>query len=213
MNAIKKCLLLLMSLWLLLPAGCSLVGGPVDIPQQKRYQLTAINHKSIHRVTNDKILLVTVPKASPGYDSDKMAYVRQQYLLEYFATSRWVESPAQMLVPLMVQSLQKTQAFYAVVSPPYAGLTDLRVDSDLLTLQQDFTHTPSTLQLTMRFQLIDTASQKVVATKVITVMQPANADSPYGGVVAANLATANLLQQMSSFIVHYGSSIQPPLKR
>jgi len=49
-----------------------------------------------------KSLLVSIPKAAPGFDTPALIYIRTPYLLEYYSKSQWVDTPARMLLPLLV---------------------------------------------------------------------------------------------------------------
>lgn len=146
-------------------------------------------------------LLISTPKASPGLSDNHMAYSQQPHTLQYFAHNRWIDNPANMLLPLMVQTLQDSDRFQAVVATPYVGTTDLRLDTELLTLQQEFIQKPSVVKLTIRMQLIDLKTQRVIATQVFHTTQIADTDTPYGGVNAANKAVAQFLASLRQFCV------------
>lgn len=144
-------------------------------------------------------LLVSPPRAAPGYDTARMAFVRKPILLEYFAKNRWAEAPAKMLGPLLVSALEQRTNFRAVV--PAGGMVkgDMRLDTELILLQQEFTTLPSRIHLRLRAQLIEQASHRVVATRVFEIFEVAPSDDPYGGVAAANRALARLFTQLADF--------------
>ena len=144
-------------------------------------------------------LVVSPPRASPGYDTERMAFVRKPMLLEYFARNRWVEAPAKMLGPLLVNVLEQRTKFRAVV--PAGGMVkgDIRLDTELILLQQEFTTLPSRIHLRLRAQLIEQANRRVVATQVFDIFENSPSDDPYGGVVASNRALARLLAQLADF--------------
>jgi len=151
-------------------------------------------------------LVVSPPRASPGYDTARMAFVRKPMLLEYFAKNRWVEAPAKMLGPLLVSALEQRTKFRAVV--PAGGMVkgDMRLDTELILLQQEFTTLPSRIHLRLRAQLIEQANHRVVATRVFDIFEDAPSDDPYGGVAAANQALARLLAQLADFSATSGPS-------
>lgn len=150
-------------------------------------------------------LVVSPPRASPGYDTARMAFVRKPMMLEYFAKNRWVEAPAKMLGPLLVNALEQRTKFRAVV--PSGGLVkgDMRLDTELILLQQEFTTLPSRIHLRLRAQLLEQASRRVVATQVFEIFENAPSDDPYGGVVASNRALARLLAQLADFSAAWGT--------
>lgn len=144
------------------------------------------------------VLLVAVPSAAPGYDSARMLYQRQPQQLEAFAFHEWVEPPARLLAPLMVQALQATGAFHAVLLAPTSGTGSLRLETEVLRLQQDFNMQPTSVRLTLRAALIETATRRVIATQVFDANVPARNDDPVAGVAAAQQATQRVLTELAA---------------
>jgi cholesterol transport system auxiliary component len=145
------------------------------------------------------VLVVALPRAAPGYDSTRMIYLRHPQQLEAFATSEWVDPPAQMLAPLMVRALQDSGAFRAVLLAPSAAGSALRLETELLRLQQDFGSHPSQLRLTLRAVLLDTATRQALAWREFDQAVPTATDDPAGGVAAAHLATQRVLAALAAF--------------
>lgn len=146
-------------------------------------------------------LVVTPPRASPGFDSARIAYVSQPHELEYFAKSQWADTPSRMLAPLLVRALEHNRSFRAVALAPTSVAGDLRLDTEIIRLQQDFTTRPSRVRFTLRAQLIDVAERRVVRTRSFDVEEQASSDDPYGGVVAANRAVKRVLAELAEFCV------------
>ena len=63
-------------------------------------------------------LLVSPMRAHPGFDTPRIAYMREPNQIAYYAYNRWVEAPARMLTPLVTQALEASNAFGAVVQAP-----------------------------------------------------------------------------------------------
>ncbi len=143
-------------------------------------------------------LLVNVPRAGPGFDSPRMAYVLEPHALAYFARHQWVDTPARMLVPLLVRAFEGTGRFAAVVSAPSSVATRLRVDTEVVRLVQDFSVRPSVLRFTVRAQIVDTDQRRVLATREITRAVEAPSDDPVGGVAAANEAVGTALGELAA---------------
>lgn len=170
------------------------------------YLLEAKFERAEQAKTVPLTLLVSPPRAAPGYDTARMAFVRKPMLLEFFAKNRWAETPAKMLGPLLVSALEQRTKFHAVV--PAGGMVkgDMRLDTELILLQQEFITLPSRVHLRLRAQLIEQASHRVVATQVFEIFENAPSDDPYGGVVASNRALARLLAQLADFSATSGPS-------
>jgi len=148
------------------------------------------------------VLLVSMPRASPGFDTPQMVYLRQPHEMNYFAVNRWADAPSRMLAPLLTQTLTQTGSFRAVVQMPGVVPADLRLDTELIRLQQDFGTKPGRIQLTLRAQLIDVAGKRVIAVKLFDEAESVTSDDAYGGVIAANRAVQRVLEQVADFCIN-----------
>jgi cholesterol transport system auxiliary component len=146
-------------------------------------------------------LVVSPPRAAPGFDTEHMVYLRRAHQVEAFAQNQWVAPPAQMLAPIMVRALQRSGAFQAVLMAPSATASQLRLDTELIRLQQDFTATPSRVHLTLRAVLIDPATRRVLAWREFDRSEAAASDDPTGGVAAAHRAVRELMAELVLFCV------------
>jgi cholesterol transport system auxiliary component len=108
-----------------------------------------------------------------------------------------------MIYPLMVQSLQKTGFFHAVMSSTYSLGADYRLDTQLLSLEQNFIKKPSVLEFSAKVVLTNITDNKVIASRIINQQIPCPSDTPYGGVIAANKATRQFTEIMTGFVVSH----------
>jgi cholesterol transport system auxiliary component len=144
-------------------------------------------------------LLVPQPVVRGGLDSRRMVYIARPYELSYFARNEWADAPARMLQPLLVQALEGSGAFRAVVSASSSAAVDVRLDTEVLALQQEFLERPSVARVAIRAQLVDLASRRVLATEVFEAREAAPSEDPYGGVLALNQALARVLADLGAF--------------
>ena len=144
-------------------------------------------------------LTVNPPHAAAGFDSPRMMYLRQADKLEYFAHNEWVDTPARMLAPLIVAAIESSGTFRAVVQTPSAAAGDMRLDTEILRLQQDFLGAPSQVRFSLRAYLVDSGTRKVIAVREFEAAVPAASENPAGGVVAANAAVRQVLGKLSAF--------------
>ena len=104
-----------------------------------------------------------------------------------------------MLGTLLVASLQNTGAFRAVVLAPGTAVGEMRLETEIIRLQQEFQNTPSRVHFTLRANLLDEKSRRVIAWREFDTAVPTATDDPYGGVVAANLAVQSVLKDLAAF--------------
>lgn len=185
----------------LLLAACSGLSAP-QVASQNIYVLEAGPAVQAAPVKRDLVLAVSVPRTRPGFDTPQMAYVQQPHELNYFATSRWADTPARMLEPLLTQAIVQTESFRAVVQASSTIPADVRLDTELVRLQQDFKTRPSRVQLTLRAQLIDVRGKRLLAAQQFDEVENAASDDANGGVAAANRLVQRVLGELAEFCVN-----------
>ncbi|WP_045096095.1 ABC-type transport auxiliary lipoprotein family protein [Legionella fallonii] len=188
-----------LSIGILSLVGCS----PVKTLATNEYQLSAFSTKQFTSKPRAATLVVTAPEAVAGYQTEQMLYVKKPYQIEAFAKNEWASPPAEMLYPLLVQSLQRTGYFYAVASSLYNVEADYRLDTQLLNLEQNFLKKPSVMDVTVKIVLTRVADNKVMGSRIITQHVTCPTDTPYGGVVAANKATHQLTAIVADFVISH----------
>lgn len=154
-------------------------------------------------------LIVNPPHATAGFDSQRIIYVRDAYKLDYFARSEWIDTPARMLTPLIVAAIENGGAFRAVVQTPSPAAGDIRLDTEILRLQHNFTTSPSSVRFTLRAYLVDNATRRVLASREFDTSEVAASEDPYGGVVAANRAVQSTLEKLAGFCAEAALTWQP----
>ncbi len=145
-------------------------------------------------------LSISPVRAAAGFDSQRIIYVRESHKLEYFSHSEWVEAPTRMLGPLLVASIEHTGAFRAVVQSPASATGELRLDTEVVRLQQEFLTSPSTVHFTLRAYLVDEKTRKVVIWREFDGAVPTTSDDPKAGVVAANQVVNNVINDLAQFL-------------
>lgn len=198
----------------LLLAAC----GGLSVPQvasQNIYVLEAGPAIPAAQVKRDLVLAVSVPRALPGFDTTQIAYVHQPHELNYFVSSRWADTPARMLDALIKQAIVQTESFRSVVQTPGVIPADVRLDIELVRLQQDFKTRPSRVQFTLRAQLIDVRGKRLLAAQQFEEVETATSEDAYGGVAAANRILQRVLGKLAEFCVNasagdlQGGAIRP----
>jgi cholesterol transport system auxiliary component len=190
--------------------GLALLGGcssllPGDTPPATFYSLDSLRPvvgqtpKSQPISASAPTLVVSPTRSASGLDSKRIIYLRQAHTFEYFAHSEWADLPARMLTPLIVSTLERDGAFRAVVATPNSATGELRLDTELLRLQHDFTTQPSRVRVTLRAYLVDNTTRQVLAWNEFDETVISSSEDAYGGVVAANSAVKAVLEGLAWF--------------
>ena len=181
--------------------GCSL--GPVATPTVARYFLQAPANQPVvqHKHKKTSLLLASIASA-PGYDSTAMHYVITPYQLQSFATHAWVSPPAQLWQPILMQSLQKS-GLLTIVQTPTPIQTHYRLQVTLNHFEQNFQKPQSVFNMGASVQLQNIVSGKVIASKTFNISIPAQTNTPYAGVLAANQAIAIMDENIRNLLENY----------
>src|SRR3989338_1807533 len=129
------------ALMMALLGGCSAL-LPSTPPPDNIYLLEAnpasLPTRSTPAAQRGLVLAVSMPRARAGFDTAQMIWVRQAHRLEVYSRNRWADTPAHMLAPLLAQALERSGAFHAAVQIPSAASATLRLDTEIIRLQQNF---------------------------------------------------------------------------
>lgn len=177
-------------------AGCALFASPGPAPSLFALDVPSAGASAGSAAA--QAIEVAPPSARAGFDGSRMAYVTRPYELNYFARHQWVEPPARMLAPLLAEALERDGRFEATQGGANLSAS-LRLETEIVALQQEFTAHPSQVRFTLRARLLDLAKRRVVASSAFEAVEPAPSDDPYGGVIAANRAAARVLDEVASW--------------
>ena len=122
--------------------GIGLIGGvlagvgacqlPGSRPAPREFRLTPkTTFDALQRV--DWSLSIGRPEASPTIDTTRIAVVRNGVEIEYYANARWVDRPAAMLQPILVQSFRNSGAIAVVGGDRTAFRPDFVLNTDVVT--------------------------------------------------------------------------------
>ena len=129
-----------------------------------------------------------------------MAYVNDPPRLDYFAYHLWVDPPARMLATAMETRLDSSGLFGAVLSQSSGIDTDLRLDTELLRLQQVFSGSGSSVELVMKVVLVDLDSRELLGSRTFQYKETTNGANPTEGVDAAQQAVNRFLDDLVEFV-------------
>jgi cholesterol transport system auxiliary component len=145
-------------------------------------------------------LRVSTPASAPGFGTTRMVYISQRSRLEHFAWNEWVDTPARMTAAMVEARLEGSGLLGAVMTGSSDIRTDLRLDSEIKSLQQVFNGAGSSVSLMIKVNLIDVSSRSLLNSKIFSYSETADNANPEGGVAAANRAAERFLSDLTAFI-------------
>lgn len=189
----------------LVVSGCG-VFGPTDGEQPAFYSLDAVQYAVAKQsepeftASRRPTLIVNPTHAAAGYDSQHILYMRKPHQLEYYAHSEWIDTPARMLIPLIVAAIEQSGGYQAVVLTPSAAVGELRLDTEIVRLHYELDRQPSRVHFTLRAYIVDTKSRQVLGWREFDESVGLETAGPYGVVVASNRAVHNVLEKLTVFV-------------
>jgi len=190
------------SLFLVLLQSLLISCSAIKTPVTNQFKLSAFSVKPLTKQSTKQSILVTEPEAVAGYQTEQMMYMKTPFELSAFANNAWINPPAAMLFPLIMQSLQSSGCFYAVASSPHAEKTDYRIDTQLIELHQNFLCKPSRIDFAAKIVLTQVSDNRVIASRLMRQRVTCPTETPYGGVIAANRATENFTAELNHFVIN-----------
>ncbi|WP_413933312.1 ABC-type transport auxiliary lipoprotein family protein [Nitrospira sp. BLG_1] len=184
----------------LVTSGCISVRGGSEAAHTYQLSLEGAQREVHAADGNSPVVQLSPPQAEPGFETPRMVYLKRPYELEYFAANQWADTPANMVAPLLAQSLSQSGIWRDVVLLPSLVPGDYRLDVYGFALQQEFFQQPSRVRVTARAQLVDLKLSMIVGMQRFEAIEPAPSENAYGGVVAANRAVAALLDQITVWL-------------
>jgi len=192
-----KARLLAVALCATLSAGCTLL-TPVKTDTTS-YVLSGLPADLPRQTGPSRTLLVLVPETAPLFATRRMAYSTRDFQIGYFNESEWALAPAQMIQPLLVQTMRNAGYSSEIASSAQPSRGTLSLRTEILELKQDFNAEPATFRAVLRFSLLREPAHQLVATQDLSVSEPMRGKTAYDGVVAGNAAIEKMLRAVAAF--------------
>jgi len=194
--------------WLLLAviaattSACGLLPGKSTLPIVSDYSLNAgfapgpldVESPAVDSCVSAQVLL---PRAAAGYNTARMAYIEDPNRLDFYAYSQWVDTPAYMLQPLLVDALRESGRFRTVVKSPSPVRTRFRLITDDLTVVQQIDGNRNLVRIGLRLQLLDAKEGKLIIDEPMVAERSTEAN-PRAGAAMANLIARDLLASVAA---------------
>ena len=200
-----KTIMSVLSAWLIVACSFQPQSNELSI-----YVLQAEVNPPRATASSNRVLLIAQPRAEAGFDSRRIAYTEKSSAINYYSQSEWADEPAELIAPLIADTIGKTEYYRAVLTQPTPVAADHRLDVELIRLQQDFLQQPSQVHISMRVSLSDAASNTLIASQLYNEREPAPSDDAYGGVQAANRVLSRILLDLSTWLLNHSTTESAP---
>ena len=150
---------------------------------------------------SDSILMLGRISSTQSFSGTDMLYRDTQLSQNSYAYSRWNSSATVMLLSAFEEALEKSGQYKAVVPYSSQAQSDLLLESTLF----DFSHHinkngTSEGVLKVSFNLIDSKTRRVIASRMFFSRVPASAANAPAAVMALNKATTNVIRELIDWL-------------
>ncbi len=150
-------------------------------------------------INNDVIKVARIDGPS-GLNTRAILYKKEGALQPYKYGS-WSETPSLKLQHLITEALQDQHHFHAVVLGNSMATNNLTLEPLLQNFEEVFEGDTSFVHVSLRFRLVDVRSGEVLASiKLISKKPVTNTNGAAGTVEAFDLATAEIIKNLSIWI-------------
>ena len=172
-------------------------------PQRKLYQLkpavsfaAPLRHSSVQ-------LLLALPNAPAGLDTDRIALSRSPMSLDYFADAQWADRAPLLVQTALLDGFEKSGAVPAVGRDSAGLRADVILESDLRDFAAiyDSPNAPPRATVAFTVKLIKIPERKIIAQKSVSRQQPAAGDTIPEIVRAFDMALGGAVEEAVSWTV------------
>ena len=173
---------IVISIVLLLSLSSCGVLSPVKVKPVSHYTIGTANSLSVTAptgaVSDNKTLLLQTMLSDPGYQTSDMIYISRPHQLESFAYHQWVAPPSQLILPVIMRSLQDKKHFHAVVMTPSTNVSDFVLATRLLYLNENLINPKRpVVACAIDVAVIDVSTGRVVRERVFSAQRPTRSDA------------------------------------
>lgn len=185
-------------------SGCNILSRPLE--DERRYFVllgetspATQGEQKPEALAEGKVLLLSLPKAAPFLNSQRIAF-GEGNTRGYYQFSSWVEAPPQRLQYILIDKLRQASLFSTVISESTPLSPELVLNSELQEFYHDKGDPPGNVKVIMNVELIDFRQKKLLAQQLFTVEKEVKDYSATGAVNAFSQAVEALSQELLNWV-------------
>jgi len=183
---------------LLALAAIALVAcSPFGQQEQKQvYHLASSEVSASSDEPLSQTLRLETPRANRTLDSARILVQPEAHTFNVYPGARWSDSAPVLVRDHLVEAFRQDQSFAAVVKESSRARVDLELASDLRAFHAVHRDGDTRVRLVLEAQLLDSRSQKVVASRRFDISADSDASDLDSVVQAFGRASDRLAQQL-----------------
>lgn len=191
----------------LMLAGCADVVGPLPAP--KLYMLTPPVPAPSAGAKVDWALVIQMPEATSGLDSERIALTRPPAGLDYFADAAWADRLPVLAEAALLEAFEASARIGAVARDSDGALADYFLNTDLreFACRYDAGEGAPLAVVRVGARVMDARSRKIVSTAVFGKEVRAAANTVPEGVAALTSAYGAVLAELVPWVLGRGMPV------
>ncbi len=172
-------------------SGCTFKQTIIEI---SHYAIEYKTDKSSYQ-SSLKSIYVEAPTVNKSFNTNAILYTQKPYLFEQYAKNRWINMPSNMIHNYLVQSLENSNIFKAVLQKSSSIEFDYTLKSNITNLYHSFEGKDSFAILKVKFDLV--SKKELVKTYSYDKKILCKTNSPYSFIIAVNKAFEEMSKNLS----------------
>jgi cholesterol transport system auxiliary component len=154
-------------------------------------------------------LAIALPDAPDGLDTDRIALIQSQSVMDYFAHVSWMDRTTQLVQSLMVEAFEKSGKIKAVARETEGLRPDYILQSDIRDFEAQYDVANGVPRVVVRIsaRLLVVPERNVIAITTVTGEAVASANTVPAVAAAFNTATGAALNDLVSWALHVPPSL------
>lgn len=177
-------------------SGCSSKQTPLKV--------YTLNTPSVTKIVNSKFrnktIKVSFPQTLKEKISSKMRYSYSISEQGAYLNSQWSNSIGKLLQGTVIQSLEQSQLFKAVLPYESTAGEDYRLETNVFDFSHHVRGDASYSIVSIQFSLINTYTGRLIKTKRFSYKEPTPTTNAQGYVKATNVAVGRLNRDLVSWL-------------
>ena len=199
---------LILSIVFLMSAGCSLPFSGETEPR-RYFVLQSEGAPETATAEGTLRLLVKEAEGSRLADTHGIVFSRDASELSLFQYASWVETPAEQLTDLLLQSLSRSSEF-SVVSRSNAGVVGaLQLSAVIRDFVYDLSATPAVVRVRVSAELLDLRDRNIVGAREFAAQQPVEDENVESAVKGFSVASSELIRAISGWTAELAHAHNP----
>jgi cholesterol transport system auxiliary component len=184
----------------LLLGGCAMAGLGGGSSAPATYNISAPKVSAVQSSRLGRQVTVSAPTAIRALDTDRIMVSASGGRISYYGDSAWSDRLPRLLQSRIVEAMQDSGAFKAVLTSQDRVDGDFAVATEIRAFQLDVDNGSSSANVAIFCKIVDERHGRVIATREFSARTPAPRDDPAAAVAALQESFDRVTNEMVRWV-------------